>query len=701
MSSDLVWLLTRSNTSYLVKRNGILLSREAGNVTNKQSLKFSGVAADKTVAVTPAAKGVKITLRKAGVAANKVAGSTHSVTLKGNVRQSAKSVKTLLNSYRPDLVSATLARVSKIVASQGPVKAVKAKKKASFSNPPQKLDSLNFDVYGKHTDDDDPFAKRQRLVVAENSKIEYVGSHVTDLNCKYVVGVMSKKTGNIKVHPTTLMKFNTIVKAHKNIESSVIAEKGMLARNQLGQAFGTKKRKQAIKANEINQVNVSALSDVASTIKDSIQDNVTRQPVQEDLQLRSMNDKATFAKDVYHIDHIIPPQCMEVIDVSPLRKMRLLEECESFLQPWGAGSFIKSTLHAALSEKTDKKLLKKAYALVFDFGSSLSKVGYAGEDSPKTVLPSYVGQVNDPSNTKTKVLGINQIYKSRQNMEIISPFDHDGLVNNWEAFENLWDYTYSDVLRVESKDHPLMFANRSWDTKANREKLCELAFEKYDTPGFYLGRSAVLSAFAAGRATALVIDSGASTTSVVPVFDGYVVKKAVQKAPIGGNYVSHQVKQYLRHMNVDLTPQCLIDQRLPVDTAQPPQFQRKDFTGITSSFVDFSIEATLPQSVTIPQLIAASIGACDAELQTILHTNAVLSGGGTLMPGFSDRVFHELQRASPGGRIKIQAAGSASDRKFGPWIGGSILASLGSFHQLWISKSQYEEIGSGVEKRIH
>ncbi|KAI8897685.1 RNA polymerase I associated factor, A49-like protein [Globomyces pollinis-pini] len=244
---------------------------------------------------------------------------------------------------------------------------------ASFSNPPQKLDSLNFDVYGKHTDDDDPFAKRQRLVVAENSKIEYVGSHVTDLNCKYVVGVMSKKTGNIKVHPTTLMKFNTIVKAHKNIESSVIAEKGMLARNQLGQAFGTKKRKQAIKANEINQVNVSALSDVASTIKDSIQDNVTRQPVQEDLQLRSMNDKvippcnlaATFAKDVYHIDHIIPPQCMEVIDVSPLRKMRLLEECESFLQPWGAGSFIKSTLHAALSEKTDKKLLKKIMYLTY------------------------------------------------------------------------------------------------------------------------------------------------------------------------------------------------------------------------------------------------------------------------------------------------------------------------------------------------
>ena len=35
-----------------------------------------------------------------------------------------------------------------------------------------------------------------------------------------------------------------------------------------------------------------------------------------------------------------------------------------------------------------------------------------------------------------------------------------------------------------------------------------------------------------------------------------------------------------------------------------------------------------------------------------------------------------------------------SDRRFSVWIGGSILASLGSFQQLWMSKAEYEEQGA-------
>jgi actin-related protein 4 len=53
------------------------------------------------------------------------------------------------------------------------------------------------------------------------------------------------------------------------------------------------------------------------------------------------------------------------------------------------------------------------------------------------------------------------------------------------------------------------------------------------------------------------------------------------------------------------------------------------------------------------------------------------------------------------GRIKVQAAGGVLERRFGPWIGGSILSSMSSFHQLWISKAQYDEFGPSVEKRIH
>ncbi len=125
---------------------------------------------------------------------------------------------------------------------------------------------------------------------------------------------------------------------------------------------------------------------------------------------------------------------------------------------------------------------------MFDFGSSLSKVGYAGEDVPKFVFPSFVGVENE-----NKYIGSNQIYMPRPGLEIESPFE-DGLVSNWELFEQLWEYSYTKALRTVSSEHPVMFSDPSWDSKANREKICEMAFETFDVPGFYLGRSAVLSA---------------------------------------------------------------------------------------------------------------------------------------------------------------------------------------------------------------
>lgn len=199
--------------------------------------------------------------------------------------------------------------------------------------------------------------------------------------------------------------------------------------------------------------------------------------------------------------------------------------------------------------------------------------------------------MNDQMSTDQKtnyILG-SQLYHPTPHLEITSPFE-DGLVSNWDAFEQLWDYSFRKALQVASNEHPIMFCDPSWDTKENREKLCELAFEKFDVPGFYLGRSAVLSAFAAGRATALVIDSGESGASVVPVYDGYIVKKAIQRAPIGGAFVSHQVRQYLQHHKIDLTPSCLVESKKAVESTQPPQFVCKKVNGLTESWNEFATE---------------------------------------------------------------------------------------------------------------
>jgi actin-related protein len=69
-----------------------------------------------------------------------------------------------------------------------------------------------------------------------------------------------------------------------------------------------------------------------------------------------------------------------------------------------------------------------------------------------------------------------------------------------------------------------------------------------------------------------------------------VVKKAIQKAPIGGDFVTQQILQYLNQQGVDLTPQCLIQMKQAVSSNQKPQYQRKDLTGITASFTNYHIQ---------------------------------------------------------------------------------------------------------------
>jgi actin-related protein 4 len=103
---------------------------------------------------------------------------------------------------------------------------------------------------------------------------------------------------------------------------------------------------------------------------------------------------------------------------------------------------------------------------------------------------------------------------------------------------------------------------------------------------------------------------------------------------------------------------------------------------------------------TITEMVKASVNAVDMDLRSQLLQNIVVTGGTTLLNGFVDRLQNELVAIYPSARIKIQAAGLTSERRFGSWIGGSILGSLGTFHQMWISSKEYAEFGANVvEKR--
>lgn len=92
-----------------------------------------------------------------------------------------------------------------------------------------------------------------------------------------------------------------------------------------------------------------------------------------------------------------------------------------------------------------------------------------------------------------------------------------------------------------------------------------------------------------------------------------------------------------------------------------------------------------------------SIMRCDVDIRKDLYANTVLSGGSTMFPGIADRIQKEMAALAPSSmKIKIIAP---PERKYSVWIGGSILASLTTFQQMWISREEYEEAGPVIVHR--
>merc|ERR1739838_99691 len=103
------------------------------------------------------------------------------------------------------------------------------------------------------------------------------------------------------------------------------------------------------------------------------------------------------------------------------------------------------------------------------------------------------------------------------------------------------------------------------------------------------------------------------------------------------------------------------------------------------------------ESQGIHQLTYDSIMKCDIDIRKDLYKNTVLSGGTTMFPHIEERLLDEMTKLAPAGNeIKIIAP---PERKYSVWIGGSILASLSTFEEMWVGKDEYDEAGPTIVHR--
>ncbi|WAR01135.1 ACL6A-like protein, partial [Mya arenaria] len=215
-----------------------------------------------------------------------------------------------------------------------------------------------------------------------------------------------------------------------------------------------------------------------------------------------------------------------------------------------------------------KKRKDEVGAIVLDLGGYSVRAGYAGEDTPKAEIPSSVGVLEDAEVAmetdeikkeagRKYFIDTNSLRVPRKGMEV-QTFLKDGMIDNWDIFENILDYTYKRHIQSESQEHPVMMSEASWNSRGKREKLTEIMFEKYNVPAFFLCKNAVLSAFANGRSTGLVLDSGATYTTAVPVYDGYVLGQAIVKSPLAGDFISLECRKLMEELNIEVVPPYMI-----------------------------------------------------------------------------------------------------------------------------------------------
>lgn len=114
-------------------------------------------------------------------------------------------------------------------------------------------------------------------------------------------------------------------------------------------------------------------------------------------------------------------------------------------------------------------------------------------------------------------------------------------------------------------------------------------------------------------------------------------------------------------------------------------------------------DSTTPKpsgDMSIITIINKSLQAVDVDTRPVLLNNIILTGAGSLIEKLPERLQADVQAMYPNPKVRVIANSNSVERKYGAFIGGSVLGSLGSFHQMWVSKAEYDENGSQiVEKR--
>lgn len=188
--------------------------------------------------------------------------------------------------------------------------------------------------------------------------------------------------------------------------------------------------------------------------------------------------------------------------------------------------------------------------IVIDNGSGMIKAGFAGDQTPKSIFPNLVGT---PKHVRVMAGGLEgdrfigkKAEEHRGLLTLHYPMEH-GIVTDWYEMERIWSFIYSkEQLQTFTEEHPVLLTEAPLNPRTNRERSAELFFETFNVPALFISIQAVLSLYATGRTTGVVLDSGDGVTHAVPIYEGFALPLSIVRSDIAGRDVTRYLKLLLR-----------------------------------------------------------------------------------------------------------------------------------------------------------
>ena len=247
----------------------------------------------------------------------------------------------------------------------------------------------------------------------------------------------------------------------------------------------------------------------------------------------------------------------------------------------------------------------------------------------------------------------------------------NGVITGWDDMEKLWDFTFGEKLRINPAGRRILLTEPPLNPLKNRERMCEVMFERYQFGGVYVSIQAVLALYAQGLSSGVVVDSGDGVTHIVPVYESTVLNHLTRRLDVAGRNVTsnlialllrrgyalnrtadfetvRQIKEKLCYVSYDLE----LDKKLSEDTTVlVDSYTLPDGRVIRIGSERFEAPECLfqPHLVDVEQpgiaeLLFKTIQAADVDIRSSLYKAIVLSGGSSMYPGLPSRMEKELKQ---------------------------------------------------------